>query len=326
MNVLEARRARHLIIRLDRGEELPAALVRALDEAEARAGWIEGAGSLEQAEIALFDQASRTYAKTRVLDGPCDVVALSGSIALQQGETSLRLSATLARESGVGLQLAAGELVWARVYGLELRVTAFDDLPLVRVLDARTGLTQLTAQSTTLPAIVGEPPRAAPPAQPAEPTRAAPPAQPAEPTRAAPPAQPAEPTRAAPPAQPAEPTRAAPPAQPAEPPRAVVPPAPAAEPTRAAPAAAAVESSAVPLPQRPVRRRQEEEAYPEVGDSVTHFHFGDCTVISSDGERIRLRQERDGRVREVSLTMLRIEPPTVDPATGKKQFRLARKN
>ncbi|XXT16327.1 PPC domain-containing DNA-binding protein [Sorangium sp. So ce429] len=302
MNVLEARRARHLIIRLDRGEELPAALVRALDEAEARAGWIEGAGSLEQAEIALFDQASRTYAKTRVLDGPCDVVALSGSIALQQGETSLRLSATLARESGVGLQLAAGELVWARVYGLELRVTAFDDLPLVRVFDDRTGLMQLTAQSTTLPAIVGEPPRAAPPAQAAEPTRAAPPAQAAEPTRTAPPAQAAEPTRA------------------------VVPPAPAAEPTRAAPAAAAVEPSAVPLPHRPVRRRQEEEAYPEVGDSVTHFHFGDCTVISSDGERIRLRQERDGRVREVSLTMLRIEPPTVDSATGKKQFRLARKN
>ncbi|WP_437827673.1 PPC domain-containing DNA-binding protein [Sorangium sp. So ce1153] len=290
MNVLEARRARHLIIRLDRGEELPAALVRALDEAEARAGWIEGAGSLEQAEIALFDQASRTYAKTRVLDGPCDVVALSGSIALQQGETSLRLSATLARESGVGLQLAAGELVWARVYGLELRVTAFDDLPLVRVFDDRTGLTQLTAQSTTLPAIVGEPPRATPPGQPAEPPRVAPPPQAAEP------------------------------------PRAVVPPAPAGEPTRAAPAAAAVEPAAVPLPQRPVRRRQEEEAYPEVGDSVTHFHFGECTVISSDGERIRLRQERDGRVREVSLTMLRIEPPTVDPATGKKQFRLARKN
>ncbi|WP_437500807.1 PPC domain-containing DNA-binding protein [Sorangium sp. So ce1099] len=310
MNVLEARRARHLIIRLDRGEELPAALVRALDEAEARAGWIEGAGSLEQAEIALFDQASRTYAKTRVLDGPCDVVALSGSIALQQGETSLRLSATLARESGVGLQLAAGELVWARVYGLELRVTAFDDLPLVRVFDDRTGLTQLTAQSTALPAIVGEPPRAAPPAQATEPTRAAPPA---------------EPTRAAP-AQATEPPRAAPPAQAAEPTRAVVPPAPAAEPTRAAPAAAAVEPSGVPLPQRPVRRRQEEEAYPEVGDSVTHFHFGECTVISSDGERIRLRQERDGRVREVSLTMLRIEPPTVDPATGKKQFRLARKN
>ncbi|XXX73710.1 PPC domain-containing DNA-binding protein [Sorangium sp. So ce134] len=301
MNVLEARRARHLIIRLDRGEELPAALVRALDEAEARSGWIEGTGSLEKAEIALFDQASRAYAKTRVLEGPCDVVALSGSVALQQGETSLRLSAMLARESGVGLQLAGGELVWARVYGLELRVTAFDDLPLVRSFDDRTGLMQLVAQSTTLPAIAGEAPRMAPPAQAAEPTRAAPPAQAAEPPRAAAPAQAAEPPRAAPAAS-------------------------AAEPARAVPAAAVAEPAAVPLPQRPVRPRQEEEAYPEMGDTVTHFHFGECTVISSDGERIRLRQERDGRVREVSLTMLRIEPPTVDPATGKKHFRLARKN
>lgn len=288
MNVLEARRARHLIIRLDRGEELPAALVRALDEAEARAGWIEGVGSLEKAEIALFDQASRTYAKTRVLEGPCDVVALSGSVALQQGETSLRLSATLARESGVGLQLAAGELVWARVYGLELRVTAFDDLPLVRAFDDRTGLMQLAAQSTAIPAIVSEPPRVAPPVQAAEPTRTALPAQAAEPPRAMSPAQVAEPPRAA--------------------------------------ATSVAEPAAVPLPQRPVRPRQEEESYPEVGDSVTHFHFGECTVISSDGERIRLRQERDGRVREVSLTMLRIEPHTVDPATGRKHFRLARKN
>ncbi|WP_437950584.1 PPC domain-containing DNA-binding protein [Sorangium sp. So ce296] len=299
MNVLEARRARHLIIRLDRGEELPAALVRALDEAEARAGWIEGIGSLEKAEIALFDQASRAYAKTRVLEGPCDVVALSGSVALQQGETSLRLSATLARESGVGLQLAAGELVWARVYGLELRVTAFDDLPLARAFDDRTGLMQLVAQPTAIPAIASETPRLAPPAQAAEPARAAAPPPAAEPPRAAAPPPAAEPPRGA-------------------------PPAPAPEPAR--PVASVAEPAAVPLPQRPVRPRQEEEIYPEVGDSVTHFHFGECTVISSDGERIRLRQERDGRVREVSLTMLRIEPPTVDPATSRKHFRLARKN
>ncbi|WP_438038428.1 PPC domain-containing DNA-binding protein [Sorangium sp. So ce128] len=312
MNVLEARRARHLIIRLDRGEELPAALVRALDEAEARAGWIEGVGSLEKAEVALFDQASRTYAKTRVLDGPCDVVALSGNIALQQGETSLRLSATLARESGVGLQLAAGELVWARVYGLELRVTAFDDLPLARVFDDRTGTMQLAPQSSAIPALAGEPPRLAPPLHAAELPRATPPALAIEPPRAAPPAPAIEPPRAAPPAPAIEAPRAA-------------PPAPAIEPSRAASTGSA-ELAAAPLPQRPTRPRQEDELYPEVGDSVTHFHFGDCTVISSDGERIRLRQERDGRVREVSLTMLRIEPPTVDAATGRKQFRLARKN
>lgn len=263
MNVLEARRTRHLIIRFDRGEELPAALLRALDEAEARSGWIAGTGSLETAELALPDHASRDLARPRRIEGPCDVVALSGNVARLDGETSLRLSATLARESDVGLQLAAGELVWARVHGLELHVTAFDDLSLTRTADDRAGQKHLAAPSI---------PPAAPPAAPIEPNRAA--------------------------------------------------PSPSV-----APAAEAFSSSGAPLPQRPARPRQEEEMiYPEAGDNVTHFHFGECVVISSDGERIRLRQDRDGRVREVSLTMLRIEVPTVDPATGKRHFRLARKN
>ncbi len=56
-----------------------------------------------------------------------------------------------------------------------------------------------------------------------------------------------------------------------------------------------------------------------------HFAFGECTVIGSDGDRIRLRQDRDGRVREVALTMLRIEPPALGP-DGSRHFKLHRKN
>ncbi len=63
-----------------------------------------------------------------------------------------------------------------------------------------------------------------------------------------------------------------------------------------------------------------------MGDLVNHFSFGDCEVVSSDGERIRLRQIKDGRVREVSLEMLKIERPTTDPATNKQSFKLSRKN
>jgi len=77
---------------------------------------------------------------------------------------------------------------------------------------------------------------------------------------------------------------------------------------------------------RPVQHRDDVEVYPETGDLVSHFHFGECEVMSSDGERIRLRQEKDGRVREVALGMLRIEAPTTDPATGKRHFRLSRKH
>jgi hypothetical protein len=58
---------------------------------------------------------------------------------------------------------------------------------------------------------------------------------------------------------------------------------------------------------------------------VLHFAFGECTVVSSDGDRIRLRQGREGRVLDVALTMLRIEPVDVS-ADGTRRFKLHRKN
>lgn len=68
-----------------------------------------------------------------------------------------------------------------------------------------------------------------------------------------------------------------------------------------------------------------EESYPEEGDRVTHFAFGDCTVVGSDGERIRLQQDRDSRVREVALSMLKLTAPTVN-ADGLRHWVLGRKN
>lgn len=268
MNVIESRRARHLIVRVDRGEEVPGALLRALDEIEARSAWIEGTGSLEAAEIAVVDQAARAHTTARRLEGPCDVVTLTGSVAQQAGVSSVRLWVTLARESDLGLQLAAGELIWARAYALELRVTAFDDVVLARVPDDRTGLALLVPQTG---GALTDPSNFAPRAAAPEPTFS-----------------------------PSTSTSAA-----------------------ASPSPAAASPGP---PQRLARQQQAEESYPEIGDLVSHFHFGECEVIGSDGERIRLRQERDGRVREVALTMLKIEAPTTDPATGKRHFRLARKH
>jgi hypothetical protein len=213
-------------------------------------------------------------------------VALSGNVASLAGESSLRLSATLAREADIGLQLSAGELVWARVHAIELHVTAFDDPTVTRVQEERTGLVQPVA----------------PPAGPA----------------------------------PALPVDDLP-----RPIPSVTPSASASGTTAVSGgtgtsggsaagggpgASASVEHVPPTPPQRPARPRQEEEIYPDVGDGVTHFAFGECEVISSDGERIRLRQDRDGRVREVSLTMLRIQPPTVDPVSSKRHFHLTRKN
>lgn len=275
MIVTEAHRTRNLVIRLDRGEELPTALIRALDEAEARAAWITGTGSVEAAEIVLFDQLSRDFDRNRKIDTPCGIVSLSGSAALADGALSIRLSAMLARETDLGLQHLSGQLVWARALSVELHVVAFDDVTLLRTADERTGLPVLTARRSASLA-------------------------PSEP----------QPQRTS---TVTEPQRAS-----SAQPRVIEPPVIQQYP----PATASMEAPA--LPQKPMRPRDDVEVYPEVGDAVMHFHFGECTVIGSDGDRIRLRQDKDGRVREVALSMLRIETPTL--IDGRRLFKLARKN
>lgn len=264
MIVTEAHRTRNLLIRLDRGEELPAALLRALGEVEARAAWITGMGTVEAAEIVLYDQRSRELNRSRRIEAPCGVVSLTGNAALVDGVLALQLSVTLARETDAGLSLLAGQLVWARAFSMELSVVAFDDVALLRTPDERTGLLSLTARPAAASTLT-ESPRA-----------------------------------------------------PVAMLRATEPPAVALYP----PSTPAAETPA--MPQRPMRPRDDAEIYPEVGDTVMHFHFGECTVIGSDGDRIRLRQDRDGRVREVALSMLRIEPPTI--INEKRNFKLLRKN
>jgi predicted DNA-binding protein with PD1-like motif len=198
MNVREAHRTRHLVIRLDRGDELPAALVRALDEVEARSGFITGVGALEAAELAHYDQATRAYEKTRRIETPSEVVSLSGNVALLDGGSSVRLSAVLSRETDTGLATFAGQLVWARVFEVELHVIVFDDLALTRIADDRTGLPVLAARPAAASVVVA-PPAPEPAAAPRSP--AAPlPTSPDPPTPPNPPARPASaPTSPAPP-------------------------------------------------------------------------------------------------------------------------------
>lgn len=259
MLVLESRRTRSLILRLDGGAALPAALQQALDLAEAKAAWVTGFGALEGAEIVIASPHRTGAAATRRVEGPCELLSLTGNVALQDGAGSLRLSVTLAREAELGLQVFGGQLVSARCSWVELHVVVFDDVGLTRAPDDRGRAAVLQSSSSA----------------------------------------------------PADATR---PASSGSAPSALI-----ATPREAAAAA----SPPVPVRSKP---REEPETYPEPGDLVNHFHFGECTIIESDGDRIRLRQDKDGRVRDVSLTMLRIEAPTVDPATGKRHFQLARKN
>ncbi len=68
----------------------------------------------------------------------------------------------------------------------------------------------------------------------------------------------------------------------------------------------------------------EDETGPEAGDLVEHFAFGLCEVVTSDGDRLRIRDVKGpGRIREVSLSMLKTMGPF--DSEGRRLFRLVRR-
>lgn len=281
MKVIEAHRTRHLVLRFDRGDELPAALQSALDEAEVKSAWIEGFGTLDSAELAVFDTRHRNYSKGRKFEPGGDVVSLGGNVSRLEGNTCIRLFATLARESDTGLAVVAGELLSARAFALELHVTVFEDTALARVADDRTGLLALVRSNASTAAASSADPKPRPPAA----------------------------IELGPPAR--KPDAASPPSV-------------------DAPRNPMGSSSEAPQHLSPPRRERPiddpSEVYPEVGDIATHFHFGECKILSSDGDKIRLQQLKDLRVREVSLGALRTELVSHDVETNHRHFKLLRKN
>jgi predicted DNA-binding protein with PD1-like motif len=301
MNVAESKRVRHIVLHIERGEELPVALIRALHDAEAKSASITGVGIVEAIELADIDP--RGVSSTYRIDTPSLVVSLIGNVALEDGATNVHLYANIARQTDAGHQSFAGHVRWARAGAMDLIVTVFDDLVLERLTDdqgfSTTLVATVRASGGARTVVVAEEPHREPVV--VAPVAVAPVA--VAPVVVVPKA--VAPVVAVP--------RAVAPAVVA--PKAVVKePEPEVKVALAPPARIA----------KPVD--DSNDIYPEMNDLVNHFQFGDCEVVSSDGERIRLRQIKDGRVREVALEMLKIERPTIDEVTSKRSFKLARKN
>ena len=101
---------------------------------------------------------------------------------------------------------------------------------------------------------------------------------------------------------------------------------PAVMPVRPGSGGATWASTAETSAQKAAREEAEhaEEHIPEAGDLVQHFAFGLCEVLTSDGERLRIRDlEGPKRAREVALSMLKVMAPT--DSDGKKLFQLVRR-
>jgi predicted DNA-binding protein with PD1-like motif len=281
-------RSRYLVLRAGPGQTIPDALVAALKRERVSCGWLRASGVLGDVELRAYDGGLGGLGRTRRIEGPVHALALEGAIGVVDGEPSLSMRVLLARESDSGLETLAGEVSTAKTIALEAFVTALDDVTLERALDERAGVWLLDGTS------------AAPPRR----------GQPQEATASAA-AGPAPGTAVA-----KQPVSPAPWAMALEASERVE--APGARGSHAA-------ATAATIPARPPRPELDlDSVVPEQGDVVEHFAFGRCEVVRSDGERLHLKVQKDGRVREIALEMLRV---TVlgDPEDGHRRFKLERR-
>jgi predicted DNA-binding protein with PD1-like motif len=99
------------------------------------------------------------------------------------------------------------------------------------------------------------------------------------------------------------------------------------EPPKPAPPKPSPTFSAGAIPPRPVKPAAFDDnvVWPDAGDVVEHFAFGRCEVIKSDGDRLHVRLGKDGRIKEISLDMLKVTPLPPEEGQTTKHFKLDRK-
>jgi predicted DNA-binding protein with PD1-like motif len=296
--------SRHLLVRLGEGARLPDALLGALRDEVVLAGWVRASGVLADVQLRAYDPRSGGLATARRIAGPVHAVVIEGSVGLAAGDVSCGLRAVLARETETGVETVAGEIADARVVALEAIVTALDEVAAARALD-RSGVWLFDLASVSATAGAARPANAAPAAPPPSPPAAA-----AAPAPA--PAAAATATPAAPPSpQWAEAARAS-------------EQAPAPKPAGPRPSPTFTPQA---LPMRPVKppAPDVDQIYPDAGDVVEHFAFGRCEVVKSDGDRLHVRLGKDGRIKEISLDMLKVTSLATEDGQTTKHFRLDRK-
>jgi uncharacterized protein len=283
MIVAESRLGRRIVGRLDRGQDLLAALTEVCRAHGVRAAELRATGALETVELAEFDQGRGALKPGRSFGGGLALLSLLGTVSERDGALSISAHATLMRDRDSGVEIVGRRLLGGRVYALEFVLETFDDVILRRGTDAATGL-PLWREVIPLPAT---PAAASPePAPPPPPPRAPKPA----------PARVPEPVAAPVHASVDWPDAHAPT------PRRPEPPASAAQPTWQQVAAASQ------------REEEDDDDGPEEdnlgpGDIIVHPTFGRCEVQRIEGAyefaHVRLK---NGRLVRLSLDVLKLTP------------------
>ncbi len=316
-------------LRLEGRTVLEEALQRVFEERHIGSGFFRATGVLRDVELRSYDGREGGAGPLRKLPGTWMLVSLEGAIGTFQGDVSFGLRAVLSREGECGMEMAAGEIVTAQSLGLEgvlwgseaVVVRSRDDVAGIWLLEGSPLGTALTGPSrfggpakATLP--IPSPDAAREPAVNYSQGKQAP-------RGSTPPTEPAakgggERRKAPPTLASADWTAVAEASAEQDPSHSTFAP-------PAIPKSAADRRADLIRPARPMMAAAADPGLiPARGDIAEHFAFGRCEVIKTEGERIHLKLERDGKIKEIALEMLRVKE--VDSATpGRRRFKLERK-
>ena len=133
-------RARHLVGRFDKGEELIGALEQLCARERVRAGVFQAFGVLAAVELQEFLPDSKEYSSFFRADRPMELLSLTGNVSLFGSKPIVHASAQLCYLIDGQLRVVGGHLARGRVHVCEFSLTAYDDLKLERQYDPATGL------------------------------------------------------------------------------------------------------------------------------------------------------------------------------------------
>ena len=132
-----------VVIRLHEGEDFFPTLLEALERVDLRCGVIlTGVGMLKDFELGWFDHTTKGYVKKEFAT-PHELVAMSGTVALSEGEEPAVMPHVHVAMAGPELTLVGGHLWKATVTVLNEISIKRVDLTMVRRHNPATGLMEL---------------------------------------------------------------------------------------------------------------------------------------------------------------------------------------
>jgi predicted DNA-binding protein with PD1-like motif len=124
--MLESKRQRTFVVRVERDESIVESLLELASSQEVVVGRVSGSGVLRAATLDLPKSGGgRTDAY--VLEGPFELLALSGKVTLGDDGPTAELGVQLARATDVGLTCVGGRVLDAIAEDVELVVVALDE-------------------------------------------------------------------------------------------------------------------------------------------------------------------------------------------------------